>query len=344
MQGMVLRDLPIPREREYVLEGLVPTGAATSLYGDGGVAKSLLAMSLCCAVASGAESWMNRRIDAYGAAYVDFELSADEQLRRVSALCNGAGYEEIPEDLRYFCALGHDAETVFWSVYKYAVENGIGLVVIDSFGLALHGEAESAMEIIAFFKRYIEPFVEAGIGVLMVDHQAKGGENYAKKSSFGSVYKRNLMRSMVQLEAIDQDEDSGVLGLVVRQSKHNFGPLARPTGCRVTFADGEIGVEVVGLEPTQLVQEEGVKPTDRVLLCFDLINEPVSQKDIADHTAMPSQQVKTVLRTLESNGKVRRTNERVKNSEVWEVVPTGPVTYGSRPDWADADEGRRRRF
>jgi hypothetical protein len=331
MAGVRLRDLPTPRPREYVLEGLIPTGAATSIYGDGGVAKSMLAMSLCCAVANGDTRWMGREIDAYGAVFVDFELTADEQMRRATALAKGAGYDEIPEDLMYFCGLGHDPETVYWNVYKYAVDNGISLVVIDSFGLGMDGEASSDTDVKNFYRRFIEPFEELGMAVVLIDHQAKGGDSYAKKSSFGSVYKRNLVRSMIQLEALDQDEEYGTLDLIVRHGKHNFGALAKPFGARVLFGDGEIKVETVDVEPTQLVMEEGVKATDRVMMAFELIDEPITQKDIADQTAMPSAQVKSILRTLSSQGKVRTTGEKVRGSDVWETVPTGPVTYAPRP-------------
>ena len=51
LKAVRFRDLTDPGERKYLLEGLVLQAYVTMLYGDGGVAKSLLALAVAIAVA-----------------------------------------------------------------------------------------------------------------------------------------------------------------------------------------------------------------------------------------------------------------------------------------------------
>jgi hypothetical protein len=334
-------EAPEPEMREYVLDGLVPEGAATSLYGDGGVAKSLLAMSLCVSAARGQDRWMGRDVKGCAALYVDFELTADEQVRRAKALCRGSGYGGVPDELHYMSALGHDSDSAFWSAYKAADDYGVGLLVVDSFGLALHGEAESATDVIGFYKSRLEPFVSEGIAVVLVDHQAKGGTSYQQRTSFGSVYKRNLVRSEIQVEALDQDEDRGTLDLVFRHTKHNFGPRIRPFGAQVGFSEGEIQIGPVELEASRMVLEEGMKATDRVLLAMSDLDGPITAMEITEHSQMNLKTVKNALTSLKRRRKIRATGDKVGRHDVVEIIHSGTVPQPSsfRPVPNDGTEG-----
>ena len=66
-----------PHPRKYVVEGVVPKGHTTTIFGDGGSAKSVLVLSAATAIAGGAERWTGRRVQNS-----DFELDAGEQHRR----------------------------------------------------------------------------------------------------------------------------------------------------------------------------------------------------------------------------------------------------------------------
>jgi hypothetical protein len=68
-----------PGPRKYVVESIAPKDHATTLFGDGGSAKSILALSIGTAVASDAERWLNREVRNCPVLYIDFELDADEQ-------------------------------------------------------------------------------------------------------------------------------------------------------------------------------------------------------------------------------------------------------------------------
>jgi len=91
------RDKPAPRE--WILDNSIWTGHATSWFGEGGVAKSLLALHLGIAVAAPSRSyWMAFAVKTAPVLYLDFELDADEQHRRVLDLAAGMRLRDIPAD------------------------------------------------------------------------------------------------------------------------------------------------------------------------------------------------------------------------------------------------------
>jgi hypothetical protein len=203
-----LADVESPGPRRYLVEALVLGAYVTLLYGDGGVAKSLLALALAVAIAGDAEEWLGRRVESGPVLYLDFELDAEEQARRLRQLCRIAGRDrEPPENLLYMSAVGHRALDVFSAARKACEEHGVVMVVLDSYGVALGGDAEASKDIIAFNNEVLEPFRAMGVAVLVIDHQSKqqAGQSYQSKGAFGSVFKSNLARSVIQVEATGGD-------------------------------------------------------------------------------------------------------------------------------------------
>lgn len=85
-------DLPIP-SRKWHVEELIPGNTVTMLGGDGGTGKSLLALQLAVATATGT-SWIGCDIDQPGKAMVlSAEDDVEELQRRVAAICNA---ENLP--------------------------------------------------------------------------------------------------------------------------------------------------------------------------------------------------------------------------------------------------------
>src|SRR5206468_1669066 len=95
----------------------------------------------------------------------------------------------------------------------------------------------------------------------------QAGQSYQSKGAFGSVYKNNLARSVIQVEATERGE--GTLALRLRQKKHNFGPLAEPFGATFTFGEEEVVLEPVELEAAELAEEATLNAADRVKLALE---------------------------------------------------------------------------
>jgi AAA domain len=279
LEAVRFTEMEVPGPRRYLLKDLVLAAYVKLLYGDGGVAKSLLALALAVAVAGGSWKWLGREVECCPVLYVDFELDAEEQARRVHQLCRGQELDTPPENLLYMSALGHPAGEAFTAALEACKEHGVQMMVVDSLGPALQGDAEAARDVIGFFQNSIEPFRVEGIAILIIDHQSRlqAGQSYQSKGAFGSVFKTNLARSVIQAQATERGE--GTLTVRLRQKKHNFGPLAEPFGVKLSFTEEAVSLEAIELNASELAEEATLNATNRVKLALQ--NGPAY---IAEHT------------------------------------------------------------
>jgi hypothetical protein len=300
-----LRDVPPPGPLRYLVDGVVPAGFPSLLYGDGGAAKSMLAMSLATAVAGGAQDWLGHEIENCPAVYADFELDEQEQRRRAGRLARGCIMEGIPEDLYYVSAVGEKTGKFLTALLELCEENGIGFAVLDSLGMALQGDPNSSSDVIAFHKRNLDPFRKAGITALIVDHQGKTGvgERYQAKRAIGSVFKENCTRSVLQIEP--HERGKGLLRVKVRQTKTNFGEMTAPFGVQLEFSEEKIVVERYALEAEELAKERTPNLREKILLA--LASGPAFPKEISDATESGYQSVKNAISQLRREGLVEDT-------------------------------------
>jgi AAA domain-containing protein/primase/DNA polymerase family protein len=305
LEAVRFSEMEVPGPRRYLLKDLVLAAYVTLLYGDGGVAKSLLALALAVGISGGSEQWLGREVENCPVLYVDFELDAEEQSRRVHQLCRGQGLDTPPEDLLYMSALGHTAREAFAAALEACKEHSIGLMIVDSLGPALQGDAEAARDVIGFFQKSIEPFRAEGIAVLIIDHQSRlqAGQSYQNKGAFGSVFKTNLARSVIQAQATERGE--GTLTVRLRHKKHNFGPLAEPFGVKLSFTEEAVSLEAVELDASELAEEATLNATDRVKLALE--GGPAYPWEIAEYTGLAIKTVKNVLTGLRKQGVVEPT-------------------------------------
>jgi hypothetical protein len=335
LEAVRFSEMEVPSPRRYLLKDLVLDAYVTLLYGDGGVAKSLLALALAVAIAGGSEQWLRREVKNCRVLYVDFELDAEEQARRVHQLCRGQGLDTPPEDLLYMGALGHTAVEAFTAALEACKEHSIGLMVVDSLGPALQGDAEAARDVIGFFQKSIEPFRAQGIAILIIDHQSRlqAGQSYQSKGAFGSVFKTNLARSVIQAQATERGE--GTLTVRLRHKKHNFGPLAEPFGVKLSFTEEAVSLEAVELDVSELAEEATLNATDRVKLALE--SGPAYPWEIAEHTGLAIKTVKNVLTGLRKQGVVEPTGEIENRTEQVRLSVPASLSLYRDGDGDDSD-------
>jgi hypothetical protein len=323
-----------PGPRRYLCQDLVLAAYVTLLHGDGGVAKSLLALALAVAVAGDSREWLGRRVENGRVLYLDFELDAEEQARRVHQLCNGAGLKMPPNDLLYMSAVGHTTREAFEAAREACKEHAVELLIVDSYGVALHGDAEHARDVIGFHQEYLEPLRALGIAVLVIDHQSRlqAGQSYQQKGAFGSVYKGNLARSVIQVEATERGE--GTLTVRLRQKKHNFGPLAEPFSVRLTFSEETVTLEAVELKASELAEEATLTAPERVRLGLE--DGPAYPWEISEITGIPLKTVKNVLTGLRKQGVVETTGQTEGQAEQVRLSVPRPNLY--RDGTRDTDD------
>jgi DNA-binding transcriptional ArsR family regulator len=332
---------PAPPPREFVVEDLVPRHHATTLYGWGGTAKSLLAMLLALKVAGGSGEFFGRTISVHGPTlYIDFELDADEQQRRVIQLAEGMKMD-VPEDFKYVSALGfktHDAVEFALSVCK---ENKVVMAVLDSLGPAMVGDMAAAKDVIEFHNCYIAPFKAIGVTPILVDHQARqqGGEGYQSKGAFGSAYKEHLSRSLIQVEAGDRSPERGTLNVRLRHKKTNFGVLAEPFDVSLSFSDEMIVATTRDLTPADRAQEATLNAEDRVVAA--LADGAAYPDEIAEATGLARSTVKNKINNLKKSGRVEATGEiRGQMEQVQLADLAAPPIKGKSAKSASVDPGQ----
>lgn len=171
-----------------------------------------------------------------------------------------------------------------------------------------------------FHHEYLDPYKVAGITLLVIDHQGKtqANERYQNKRTFGSVYKENLARSVLQVQP--GARGSGLLTVTIRQTKHNFGPKAEPFGARLTFTEEQITVSEHSLDATELAQEHTLNAAERVKMV--LKDGPAYPADAAERSDMPLGSVKNALTDLRKRGLVEETGEVDPHTKAREVCLT----------------------
>ena len=321
------RDLDEPEPRQDILEGLVAEAHPAMIYGDGGVAKSYVALAGAMKISRGTGKFLGRKIMQTPVGFLDFELDAEEQYRRAMRLAKGGGHAHPPDDLLYMCALGMKPRDAFGDALLACKQHDAKLLIVDSLSIAMEGDVEAARDVIGFHQDVIAPFREAGIAVLALDHQSKlqNGERYQNKKAFGSVFKSNLARSVIQIEATERGEDS--LTLRLRQVKFNFGPLAEPFGVKLGFEAEQVTVQAVELEDTDLAEEGTLNARDRVRLALRALGEATRNEVHEKVFDLASTTVKKELSKLRDLGEVEETGEVRDRQQVVRLTGTGTGTY-----------------
>jgi len=209
-----------PEAQTYIVQGRIPEKYPTLLYGDGGNFKSFVALYHCICIAAGLPC-LGAEVEQGPTAYLDYELDSEETLRRAYRLSRGLGLSRPPEDLYYNRGL-QPLPVILDSLAEHQRESGFRLLVVDSLGPAAGDDPESARAVIPLFQAL------RGLSTahLLVDHQSKAqtGDKYEGKTPFGSVYKFNLSRSVFQARKVADDAANHRSGLLLRHTKHNFGP------------------------------------------------------------------------------------------------------------------------
>ena len=217
------------RERPaYQVWPLLPSRQSTIIYGQGGIGKSWLAVYLCALVDNGLTA-NGLKADAGNSLYVDWE-EPTETVAEERAWALSQGDPRLDGwGLRWQRAQG---PLVDWidTLAGHVSGEKFDLVVIDSVGLALGGDANDAQTVLAFFGAL--NLLETT--VLLVDHMTKGPDSQ-EKGAFGSVYKRNSARSMWEMrQAAD-----GELSMGLYHRKANRSRLSPPVGLSLEIVEDD---------------------------------------------------------------------------------------------------------
>ncbi|MEW5876305.1 MAG: AAA family ATPase [Candidatus Zixiibacteriota bacterium] len=256
----LLQGKPIP-ERRWLVDQWIPLGTVTMLGGDGGTGKSILALQILTAAASG-KSWLDLPTMRCKGVGIFCEDSGDELHRRMANVLAhyGADFSDC-EDLTLHSLVGEenalldfDREAWKWNeseryfqIGRAIEDSGAQLIVLDSLHDFFSGNENSRFETRRFVQMIAAWARDHDAAVILNAHPSLTGLNSGTGTS-GSTAWSNSVRSrlylsrQVQTEGEELDNDIRELKrlkanyagtgdcLKLKWSNGVFVPVVEPTG------------------------------------------------------------------------------------------------------------------
>lgn len=204
---------PLTIESRYLLRPLLIDGGTTVWFGSEESAKSMLAMSMAVAVASGFEVAGLVAETTGPVLYLDWEDEANTHKERLRAICAGVGVyiDEVPIwHQRMTASLSESAR----DMRRLVAELGAVFVIVDSIGMASGGDPADAAGII----KAMIGARSLGVPVLGIHHLPKDAKD--KSRPYGSVYAAAEAR-MTWLVERDDDAPAGMTRIALTNKKSN---------------------------------------------------------------------------------------------------------------------------
>ena len=194
------------------------------LFGDGGSAKSYLALHIAATLAS-------RGIKVL---YADWEFSPEDHRERLERL---TGEALMPRSNLHYVRCAGPLVTEVARLQKHIGQHGIQYIVCDSIAFAVPGRPEDAENASAYYRavRYL------GIGSLHLAHTTKSVE-HGEDKPFGSVFWSNGARSMWFVKRGDSS-DQHLVEVSLTHKKSNTGRRMPALGLRLRFDSDRTHVE-----------------------------------------------------------------------------------------------------
>lgn len=224
----VLQDAPESMALPVLLPPFAVAGPSI-LFGDGGSGKTYFALAIAICVATGAP-FMGEDSRVMRTLYVDYEADAATLKGRAGELATGMGLNGDRIPLDYWPAQGVSVMDLVPSLRRKVQRDNIGLLIVDSAGLAAGGEPERAETAI----RYFNALAALRVPSVTIAHQTKAGDD---KYPFGSIFWHNSARCTWNVKLL-QEETGNVSRLGLFNRKSNNSRLAPPIGALMRWDDG----------------------------------------------------------------------------------------------------------
>lgn len=220
----LLADVVLPEDdgAEYHVHGVsLPRTDPLILFGDGGSAKSMLALSVAGELARAGTLVL----------YCDWETGPIQHRKRFGLLYP----DGMPAVLYAPC--DRPLVTEIDRLRALVVEHGIQYLILDSAAYGCQGAPEAAEAAIGYF-RALKSL--GRVGSLVVAHVTKSEEG--DKRPFGSSFWHNSARSTYHIRRSNPDDDGPDIQVLLSQRKCNEGRLRPPFALSLSFAPDRIRI------------------------------------------------------------------------------------------------------
>ncbi|MDD4987019.1 MAG: AAA family ATPase, partial [Dehalococcoidales bacterium] len=216
---------------EYLVYPFLPKNVSTVLFGTGGSLKSYVATLIAlCVTKVGPAVSKELRVSVASHVitplFLDWETEPEAFNRRMSLLQAGLGIPGF--DLLYRRCRGPLVDEIE-PILNMVTSNNVGMVVVDSMGMAAGGDISTQPVAASFFAAL------RGLGVtsLVITHESKNPMT-KKTTPFGSVYTFNEARMVWHVEA-EQEVGSQTVDLIITNTKFNDGAKHPPIAYEFEF-------------------------------------------------------------------------------------------------------------
>jgi RecA-family ATPase len=210
---------------EWIVDGWIPIGDVTLLYGDGGVGKTLLAQELMASTAIGAP-WCTlpaRRCKSLG---VFCEDDDDELHRRQDSIQRFLGTDFHDDRMDNMCWWTRKGENnllctfdyegviqltpLYFAILDAAKDMGARLVILDTAADLFGGNENDRGQVRQFMGSLSRLAMAIGGAVVMCAHPSKSGMAVGGSMDSGSTGWSNSARSRLSLERLKADGEEPV--------------------------------------------------------------------------------------------------------------------------------------
>lgn len=324
---VVIGKIPPRPKVEFVLEPMVIEGKPTILFGEGGTGKSTIAAAVAVAVASGTPTFTTWYVDRPRPVMVlDWEADAADWNDLVASICNGHGIEPPPiiyQPMRR--RLTADIHRVSHLVGK----NDVGLIIVDSVGLASPAGREGASAEEGALMLF-QALGSLRVASLLIDHVSKAtisGDGSAQP--YGSVYKTNSARATYELRASEMTDDDGTRHVVLFHRKHNLTARQSPIGIMVRREPGRIELSYERPDLNDAKVSQGATQEQRIMAALSA--RSLSAGEVEDATGIDEKTARVVLGRLTAKGLLVRIESPSKGEPVrWGKAHNSVVQHVAR--------------
>ena len=268
-------------------------------YGPGAAGKTFFSMYIASVVQNGLP-FMGRQVSRKNVLFLDYEVDKIEAQRRFGFIARQLQEEtgqeiELPFYRKCLLPLADDVGEIAIEMERHQ----IGLVVVDSAGMACGGDIIKPETAISFFNALRKICDATTAAALVLTHVTKGERRQEgqKRLPIGNVYFENLSRIAWELRT--QEAEEGALSVGFFNRKTNFDKRNPKFGLKMTFNGNRAAVK--SIDPEDIETEE--KTTEQMIL--DRLKEgPMKIKDIAEELDIVSGTVRVNLSRAKKRGKV----------------------------------------
>ena len=325
-----------PPPRRWIVDGWVPVGVVTLLYGDGGLGKSILGMQLATACAIGGK-WLGMDVTPVKALYVSCEDDLDELNRRQADINSQMGVEfgdlenlvwrdqtgQWDSSLMQFFKFDDkppEPSDLFGQIQDAAHDFGAQLVILDSLHDVFDGEENSRKHARRFVRLLTTLARDIDGAVVMLAHPSLDGLRSGSGTS-GSTAWNNACRSRLYFRRpndIEADTDAADTR-ILRRMKSNY---AR-SGDEITVR-WRSGCFICDVEPTGIVRDIEDKRIDRLFLaCLDAATE--QRRALSDSKNAPNYAPRIMAKMTQAEGARQRDME----TAMQRLFNAGAIRVGS---------------